>query len=110
MIDLEEEKQLMINAMRESGVIEINTNCRQFHEHLKTWCKRAELAQAEITELKQKLEKLEDGEFVLVPKVPTFAMTESGLMTLKKNESGYYIGSVQHIYKAMIEAVEKDHG
>ena len=73
------------------------------------WQKRAELAQAEITELKQKLERLESGEFVLVPREPTFAMTESGLMTLKKSESGYYIGSVEHIFKAMIEAVEKDH-
>lgn len=73
-----------------------------------------------ITDLKQQLseahksraswveysQKIESGEFVLVPREPTFAMTESGLMTLKKSESGYYIGSVEHIFKAMIEAVE----
>lgn len=75
---------------------------------LAMWLIQAKLRENEITALKQKLEKLESGEFVLVPREPTFAMTESGLMTLKKSESGYYIGSVEHIFKAMIEAVEKD--
>lgn len=59
-----------------------------------------------LKELNALKEQLKGG--VIVPREPTFAMTESGLMTLKKSESGYYIGSVEHIFKAMIEAVEKD--
>ena len=109
---------------------------KEFHKEFGTldswvgWKKRAELEcdeadalRAEINDLKQQLaeahkiraswveysQKIESGEFVLVPREPNFAMTESGLMTLKKSESGYYIGSVEHIFKAMIEAVEKDH-
>ncbi|MCF9035305.1 hypothetical protein [Acinetobacter nectaris] len=116
MIDLEKELNNFEYFCNDFGHVNLAKDKTYRYKNRQTqimwthWKARAKLAQAEITELKQKLEKLESGEFVLVPKVPTFAMTESGLMTLKKNESGYYIGSVQHIYKAMIESVEKDHG
>ena len=53
--------------------------------------------------LKQKLEKLESGEFVLVPRIPTKNMLEAGFV------DGDYGCSTLQIYKAMIEAVEKDH-
>ena len=47
-----------------------------------SWRNRAALAQAEINELKQKLARYENPDYVLVPREPT---------------------------KAMIEAVEKEH-
>lgn len=86
------------------------------------WVARAELAQAKINELKkeiaylnnarkdsngcilnlkqklEKLEKLESGEFVLVPKEPTKRMIAVG--------HGYWLP--KDVYKAMIEAVEED--
>ena len=55
--------------------------------------------QAEITELKQKLKKIESGEFVLVPRNPSNECL--------KGISGN-IDNAKHIYKAMIEAVEKE--
>jgi hypothetical protein len=57
-IDIEKEKQKMIDAMRESGVRTINTNTKQFNDHLKTWYKRAELAEKEINDLKQQIAEL----------------------------------------------------
>ena len=67
------------------------------------WQRCSLRAQEEITELKQKLEKLESGEFVLVPRIPTKNMLEAGFV------NGDYGCSTLQIYKAMIEAVEKEH-
>jgi len=64
---------------------------------------------AEITELKQKLEKLESGDFVLVPKEPSTKLLEAldkGQFFNDESDSDYY---ALKGYKAMIEAVEKDH-
>ena len=87
------------------------------------WKKRAELEcdeadalRAEINDLKQQLaeahksraswveysQKLESGDFVLVPRIPTKNMLEAGFV------DGDYGCSTLQIYKAMIEAVEKD--
>ncbi|MBF7687041.1 hypothetical protein [Acinetobacter rathckeae] len=90
------------------------------------WQKRAELAQAEINELKQKLEKLESGEFVLVPRELPGHIAESiinkgeflesdpiwfGIMDTEyykeRLKDKIYELSLKH--KSLIEAVEKDH-
>ena len=68
-----------------------------------SWRNRAALAQAEITELKQKLEKLESGEFVLVPRELNGNIIEDMWSTFDKRPD------MQLIHNAMIEAVEKDH-
>jgi hypothetical protein len=65
--------------------------------------------QDEITELKQRLEKLESGEFVLVPKEPSTKLLEAldkGQFFNDESDSDY---DALKGYKAMIEAVEKDH-
>lgn len=62
MIDLEKEREAF-EAGKQSDPLAFSN-----YGDFVVWLKRAELAQAEITELKQKLEKLESGEFVLVPK------------------------------------------
>ena len=81
------------------------------------WQMCAEEKQYEINDLKQQLseahasraswveysQKLESGEFVLVPRIPTKNMLEAGFV------DGDYGCSTLQIYKAMIEAVEKDH-
>lgn len=92
----------------------------------KGWKKHAELAQAEINkereqateyyvdcehlkeeikELKQKLEKLESGEFVLVPREPTMNMLIKGRNVVNRCLN---IPETSCAYKAMIEAVEKE--
>ena len=53
--------------------------------------------------LKQKLEKLESGEFVLVPRNANDDMWKSGWREFEISES------MHKAYKAMIEAVERDH-
>lgn len=77
------------------------------------WQMCAEEKQAEINDLKQKLNeahksraswveyknKVENPEYVLVPRRPT----DESLKSISGN-----IDNARHIYKAMIEAVEKD--
>ncbi|MBF7693908.1 hypothetical protein [Acinetobacter pollinis] len=96
MIDLEKEREALVNEIElfiresmECFVVEVWADSyasidSAFSHHITSdgevfflreqarqlwefWKKRAEPAQAEITELKQKLEKIESGEFVLVP-------------------------------------------
>ena len=71
------------------------------------WNNRAELAQAEITELKQKLARYENPDYVLVPKEPS----EKLMQALEKGFSWGDDGDGEYNpiigYKAMIEAVEK---
>lgn len=77
MIDLEKEREAFEDQWKKNGYFHFNLERkngeeRYSHRHVnfsfKFWCQRAELAQAEINKLKQKLEKFESGEFVLVPK------------------------------------------
>lgn len=67
------------------------------------WQRCSLRAQEEITELKQKLEKLESGEFVLVPRELNGNIIEDMWSTFDKRPD------MQLIHNAMIEAVEKDH-
>ncbi len=69
-----------------------------------SWRNRAALAQAEINELKQKLARYENPDYVLVPREPTKAMMDAG-----DEKQDYTWVYVDEIYKAMIEAVEKEH-
>lgn len=57
----------------------------------------------EITKLKQKLEKLESGEFVLVPRELNGNIIEDMWSTFDKRPD------MQLIHNAMLEAVEKEH-
>ncbi|WP_155756721.1 hypothetical protein [Acinetobacter nectaris] len=70
-----------------------------------SWRNRAALAQAEITKLKQKLEKLESGEFVLMPRKLSENMV---LHAHKYHEGEPYLP--YSLYESFVEAVEKDHG
>lgn len=93
MIDLEKERE---------EFIKVYTEIYGEHDQLwQGWKKRAELAQAEITELKQKLEKLESGEFVLVPRNLSNELWEVMWKEFELSES------MHEAHKAMIEAVEK---
>ena len=89
---------------------------KEFHKEFGTldswvgWKKRAELAdeevdalRAEINDLKQKLEKLESGEFVLVPRNLSNELWEVMWKEFELSES------MHEAHKAMIEAVEKEH-
>ena len=75
---------------------------------VEAWKKRAELAQAEINELKQKLARYENPDYVLVPRTPNKKM-------LKEMESGYYFEQGwshyfgEEAYERMLKAVEKEH-
>ena len=72
------------------------------------WNKRAELAQAEITELKQKLARYENPDYVLVPREPTKEIVnhlEDSMAEIILKDDEDFIEA----YKAMIEAMEKDH-
>lgn len=70
------------------------------------FCLGIDRKQAEINELKQKLEKLEAGEFVLVPREPTDEiishLEESMAETILKDDDDFI-----EVYQVMIEAVEK---
>ncbi len=72
------------------------------------WNNRAELAQAEITELKQKLARYENPDYVLVPREPTKEIVnhlEDSMAEIILKDDEDFIEA----YKAMIEAMEKDH-
>lgn len=80
-------------------------------EHFKTWCFRAEIAQAEeaklqaqITELQQKLANYENPDYVLVPRNPTNAMIGAGQDSEDRQLYHYEVSSV---WGKMIEEVEK---
>ena len=94
MIDLEKERE---------AFIKVYTEIYGEHDQLwQGWKKCAELAQDEITELKQKLARYENPNYVLVPRMPTKNMLDAGFV------DGDYGCSTLQIYKAMIEAVEKE--
>lgn len=69
------------------------------------WLNFARAKQAEITELKQKLARYENPDYVLVPREPTKAMMDAG-----DEKQDYTWVYVDEIYKAMIEAVEIEGG
>lgn len=125
------------NLERKNG--EERYSHRHVNFSFKFWCQRAELAQeetnkvesmnhhlaeinsdldrsisimkTEITELKQKLEKLESGEFVLVPREPTKEVI-IGLASGYFSEDGSPWLDPEQSYREMlsaIAAVEKDH-
>lgn len=103
MIDLEKEREaFMIMAKDQKANIE---NFSQAEDHFKTWCLRAELAQAEINDLKQKLARYENPDYVSVPRRPTNAMIGSGQSSDDKFLYHYQVSSV---WDAMIEEWEKD--
>lgn len=69
-----------------------------------SWKRRAELAQAEINELKQKLARYKNPDYVLVPREPTEKMIwfgESGIAVCQKIKA-------KDVYKDMLEAVENE--
>ncbi|MCF9034691.1 MULTISPECIES: hypothetical protein [Acinetobacter] len=73
------------------------------------WEMCAEEKQKEISKLKQKLEKLESGEFVLVPREPAKEMFRVFYDAFNLANKGNTAQNFKVAYKAMIEAVEKDH-
>ena len=101
MIDLEKEREEFSNY---NGRYPSNP---KEDDGLTIWLKRAEIAQAEITELKQKLARYEDPDYVVVPRRPTADI-------LHALDSGLYYDFADttfdshEAYKSMIEAVEKD--
>ena len=130
MIDLEKEREAFMRMSKDQKAnIE---NISQVEEHFKTWCLRAELAQAEInkereqateyyaeceylkaeiTELKQKLARYENPDYVLVPRIPTDEMLV-GARDWSYKKYGKPVGNdgANGCYKAMIKAVEKNNG
>lgn len=99
MIDLEKERE---------EFIKVYTEIYGEHDQLwQGWKKRAKLAQAEINELKQKLARYENPDYVLVPRTPNKKM-------LKEMESGYYFEQGwshyfgEEAYDRMLKAVEKE--
>lgn len=66
------------------------------------WKKCAESKQAEIDLLKAQLAKVESGEYVIVPKEPTFQMKQAAY---KQYDTGLI--SITEIYQAMIEAAQE---
>lgn len=97
MIDLEKEKE---------EFIKVYTEIYGEHDQLwQGWKARAELAQAEITELKQKLARYENPDYVLVPRNP-----EKSLIDLADSLLCFPDVTTLEAYKAIIEAVEKENG
>lgn len=72
-----------------------------------SWRNRAALAQTEINELKQKLARYENPDYVLVPRAPNKKM-------LKEMESSYYFEQGwshyfgEEAHERMLKAVEKE--
>lgn len=101
MIDLEKEREAF-EAGKQSDPLAFSN-----YGDFVVWLKRAELAQAEITELKQKLARYENPDYVLVPRTPNKKM-------LKEMESGYYFEQGwshyfgEEAYDRMLKAVEKE--
>ncbi|MCF9034390.1 hypothetical protein [Acinetobacter nectaris] len=110
MIDLEKELNNFEYFCNDFGHVNLAKDKTYRYKNRQTqimwthWKARAKLAQAEITELKQKLEKLESGEFVLVPRNLSNELWEVMWKEFELSES------MHEAHKAMIESVEKDHG
>lgn len=124
MIDIEKERE---------AFIKVYTEIYGEHDQLwQGWKARAELAQAEINkerehyveyridtahledeinELKQKLARYENPDYVLVPRIPTDEMLV-GARDWSYKKYGKPVGNdgANGCYKAMIKAVEKNNG
>jgi hypothetical protein len=122
MIDLEKEKYNFEYFCRDYGDISLTSESLKGYKNKKTqkmwtfWKARAKEAQKEISELKAKLAKYESDDTVIVQREPSEKIKNAIDVAIRKSdrEKLYSQDSVSHrkselVYKAMIEAVEKDH-
>ena len=93
MVDLDKERELFIK---------VYTEIYGEHDQLwQGWKERAKLAQSEINELKQKLARYENPDYVLVPRNLSNELWEVMWKEFELSES------MHEAHKAMIEAVER---
>lgn len=118
-IELEKDREALL-AMQKRNCK--TTNKKTIEDNFKTWCKRTEVAQQEIShlrnanhhlaeinddmnktilQLREKLAKYEYDDYVVVPREPNNDMMEGAYHVLRYEEACSY-----DIYKAMIEAGE----
>ena len=104
MIDLEKEKEAY--AKYNHGYAMSPDECAEEAG----WIARAELAQDEISELKQKLARYENPDYVLVPRNSNNHI-EDIMNEIIWDKGGFQIHreSNKIVYEAIIEAVEKGH-
>lgn len=108
MIDLEKEREAFNAEFKNIGrEYSTNLNSVGFSGTLSAnelgWLACAESKQAEIDSLKAQLAKVESGEYVVVPKEPTFQMKQAAY---KQYDTGLI--SITEIYQAMIEAAQEN--
>ena len=120
MIDLKKEHEVFAGHF---GLPKSNENYPILQCGWLAWKIRAELAQAEIKDLKQQIaelhasrvswveysQKIENGEFVLVPREPAKEMFRVFYDAFNLANKGNTAQNFKVAYKAMIEVVEKDH-